>query len=340
MNRLFPIVVLVAAAALAPAQSLSNYLRLRKEHHIAQASATNLVQSVVGTKVLEIQGTVKGSFRIGNKTTLVVERPEGGSLEVETDVVPDWMVGTESPARLLVKIIHPDEVAPLRVLMLGAAHEEEIRSIEIKPAKKKAGPPAPRTVASEGLRNSRSALFGPISRSGSRLVRQPGDRVVSLERAIPEYAAFIKRENRKLSDAEAVRMAQALVGFSDQYRVDPRLVVAIILAESGFDPNSVSHSGAVGLGQLMPGTARWMGVRNAFDSVDNLYGMIKLIRTHLDQYHRQTGEDFQSLVLTLAAYNAGEGAVRRYKGIPPYRETQHYVIKVIKKFIELRGYGM
>jgi soluble lytic murein transglycosylase-like protein len=110
------------------------------------------------------------------------------------------------------------------------------------------------------------------------------------------------------------------------------------MVESGFNPNSVSRSGAMGLGQLMPGTARWMGVADPFDTTQNLYGSVKLLRQHLDKYRRQTGgEDFESLVLSLAAYNAGEGAVRRHGGVPPYRETQSYVRKVVGLYYKLAG---
>ncbi len=90
-------------------------------------------------------------------------------------------------------------------------------------------------------------------------------------------------------------------------------------AESGFDPGAVSHAGAVGLMQLMPGTARELGVdpRNPAQAVD---GAARLLRQHLD--------DFGSVPLALAAYNAGPGAVRKYDGIPPYSETQAYVRRV------------
>ena len=84
----------------------------------------------------------------------------------------------------------------------------------------------------------------------------------------------------------------------------------------------------------MPGTAQWMGVRNSFDTTDNLYGTVKLLRTHLDQYRTAEGVD---LARTLAAYNAGMGAVKRYNGVPPYRETQAYVRKVTGIYDRLCG---
>jgi soluble lytic murein transglycosylase-like protein len=88
----------------------------------------------------------------------------------------------------------------------------------------------------------------------------------------------------------------------------------------------------------MPDTAQDYGITNPYDSVQNLYGTVREIRTHLDKYANETGDDFRALELGLAAYNAGDGAVRRHGGIPPYRETQNYVKKVIRLYYKLAGY--
>ena len=133
-------------------------------------------------------------------------------------------------------------------------------------------------------------------------------------------------------------MAQGILGFSKLYGVDAMLIVAMVICESDFNPNEVSHAGAMGLGQLMPETVQDYGITNPFDSIQNLYGTVREIRTHIDKYRGETGDAYQSLVLGLAAYNAGEGAVRRHGGVPPYRETQKYVKKVINLYAKLRGY--
>ncbi len=100
--------------------------------------------------------------------------------------------------------------------------------------------------------------------------------------------------------------------------VDPRLLLAIAHRESAMNPNATSRVGACGLMQLMPATARFLGVANIFDPRENVFGAARYLRTLLDTFHGD-------LDLTLAAYNAGPGAVLRYKGVPPYPETKAYV---------------
>lgn len=103
--------------------------------------------------------------------------------------------------------------------------------------------------------------------------------------------------------------------------VDPRLVAAVARRESAWNVNAVSRAGACGLMQLMPDTARYLGVTNVFDARENIFGGTRYLRTLLDTF----GGD---LDLTLAAYNAGPGAVEKYRGVPPYRETRAYVAAV------------
>ena len=116
-----------------------------------------------------------------------------------------------------------------------------------------------------------------------------------------------------------------IVEVSRQHGVDPELVSAVIVAESGFNPTAVSPKGAVGLMQLMPATAQRFGVKNSYDPQDNIRGGVQYLKFLLDLFQ-------QDLKLAVAAYNAGEGAVQRYQGVPRYRETQNYVQKVLSLY--------
>jgi soluble lytic murein transglycosylase-like protein len=107
--------------------------------------------------------------------------------------------------------------------------------------------------------------------------------------------------------------------------VDPALVKAIIANESGFDANATSKTGAQGLMQLEPQTAAGLGVANAYDPAQNIWGGTRYIRGLLDRFHGD-------LRLAVAAYNAGPGAVEKYGGVPPYAETQAYVENVLDTY--------
>jgi soluble lytic murein transglycosylase-like protein len=112
-----------------------------------------------------------------------------------------------------------------------------------------------------------------------------------------------------------------------RHGLDPDLVMAVVSVESGFRPEAVSPKGALGLMQLMPGTAASLGVEDAFDPAQNLDGGAR----HLGQLLALYGGDLRR---ALAAYNAGQGAVERHGGVPPYRETRAYVKKVLERYQE------
>lgn len=122
---------------------------------------------------------------------------------------------------------------------------------------------------------------------------------------------------------KATIFEELVLEHSQRQSLRPELVRAVIQVESGFDPQATSPKGAMGLMQLMPQTARSLGVLNAYDPEENIRGGTAYLRQLLNKYGSEQ--------LALAAYNAGPGAVDKYDGVPPYRETREYVRKVGSK---------
>ncbi len=144
-----------------------------------------------------------------------------------------------------------------------------------------------------------------------------------------------KAERTRLSrvnEGNRQRFAPDINRIAAQHRLEPALMHAVISAESAYNPWAVSPKGAMGMMQLMPGTADRFGVGNPYDPVANMQGGARYLRWLLDQ--------FNDTRLAVAAYNAGEGAVQRYGNqIPPYRETQNYVVKVLGYYQQYQNGG-
>ena len=131
-------------------------------------------------------------------------------------------------------------------------------------------------------------------------------------------------------DKNRARFASTIKQYAERYRLPHSLLHAVITAESAYDPEAVSRAGAVGLMQLMPETARRYGVANRRNPSDNISGGTRYLRDLLMMFNN-------NVQLALAAYNAGENAVKKYGNkIPPYTETQNYVKKVISYYQQYR----
>ncbi len=162
------------------------------------------------------------------------------------------------------------------------------------------------------------------------------DRIVDDEVATPEVVAEVKkiveegvfpRRSWRYSDSSKPLFKTKFDKLIDEaarhFDVDAALVSAVIKAESDYNPREVSHKGARGLMQLMPSTAERFGVTNSFDPVANVYGGTRYLRWLLQTFDGNAD-------LAVAAYNAGEGNVWKYNGVPPYRETLTYIRRVAR----------
>jgi len=114
-----------------------------------------------------------------------------------------------------------------------------------------------------------------------------------------------------------------IVKAANTHQIDPALIKAIIMAESRYNPTAVSKRGARGLMQLMPVTAKSLGVKDSFNPEDNINGGVMYFKRLLDRFDGD-------VTLALAAYNAGSRYVRKYGGVPPFRQTQTYIAKVFR----------
>ncbi len=259
---------------------------------------------------LEFRGEIIGFIKSKNSLTLILR--ENGTTCIRFREFPSPInIGKE--VRILTKPPNEEGIYEF-VLMVS---EGEARAREEREKK-----------------NNEQVFYYPISSSPGNLTSRGGLPFIIPEEIIEAYKKAVLYFNPRMDDASARLIAQAILYFSVANNLDPRLVVAVIAVESGFDPKAVSPKGAMGLGQLMPQTAAGMGVKNPFDPLENISASIRLIRGHLEKFE---GDPYQ-LALALACYNAGSGAVRKYRGIPPYKETQSYIQKVVSLYRKICGY--
>ena len=147
----------------------------------------------------------------------------------------------------------------------------------------------------------------------------------SFSRAMGDLVKSYRAATPAAAPARPSNFASTIAEAGKRNELDPALLSAVIRQESGFQPRAVSSAGAIGLMQLMPQTARELGVRNPFDPEQNVDGGARYLRGLIDRYHGR-------LDLALAAYNAGPGAVDKYGGVPPYPETRAYVKNILSSY--------
>lgn len=182
------------------------------------------------------------------------------------------------------------------------------------------------TPFEEVLQSSAKSNFGTllldprIKQVNANIVKQAPQ--ISLKNALTEATAI--QANTQVSSKSQILNVVSQI--SKKHGVDEKLVQALIKQESGFNPKAKSKAGAMGLMQLMPATAKNMGVKDPYNTVQNVEGGVKYLKSMLNKYNG-------NIILALAAYNAGPGAVDKYSGVPPYSETQNYVRNILANYL-------
>lgn len=291
-------------------------------------------------QVFEVSATVGGLVSAdGNRTALLSVGNLSMAAKLPSSLRDATWIDSGQTIRVLLRV-DPDgnDVSLSNLRVLAAAPEAEVALWERRQAAAR-GPAYP----SRSMAFERPGQRTPPSASDTVDIPTDNDLLVRAGALYWPYRNVIRGLNRRISDADVDNITRSILYFSAKNRIDPRLVMAMVIAESGFDSHSTSRTGAMGLGQLMPGTARGLGVTNAYDPIQNIAASVHILRGNLDKYGGAPADagviPFNRIALTMAAYNAGSGAVHKYHGVPPYRETKQYVAKVTALYKKMCGLG-
>jgi len=293
-------------------------------------------------RVIEVSATVSGQVASGSERTVLLQIGQQSlAVTLPTSLQQSTWIEVDRPIRILFLV---DAASKESLRMICAAPEGDAADAERaeQVAATRATPQTSRSMpySRDGKRDEIVAGVDASDGSYDDDGGHPNPALPARARAVfGAYHAAIHKLNKNLSDEDLDTITNSVLYFSDQNDVDPRLIVAMIIAESDFHIFSHSHAGAMGLGQIMPEEARRLGVTDPYDPEQNIAASCRILRGHLDKYGGAPANagkiPYSQIRLIMAAYNAGPGAVHKYHGVPPYRETQRYVQKVAALYQEM-----
>ena len=315
-GRVFPVALLLVLAAASAGFSSSEgtyekSVAKLKPMDVVSGPQVEQARRAEPGRALEISGVIQGMFASGEQRTILLQLVDEATVEIECSG-SHQEAHARARVRCLVKPRDPSPSAPLDLVDITWDKTPVELLQEAARAALKFPPKDPTEIARSAAELRQSY---PMTSRGA-------EQSIVCKQAI----AYL---NPRMDPREADTIADNIVAYSAKYNVDPYLVVAVIAAESRFNPKARSYKGAMGLGQLMPATAAAHNV-DAWDPIANLHVAVRIIRRNLDKYHGDWNK-------ALAAYNAGSGAVDRYKGVPPYRETRNYLWKIYEYYCWLNG---
>ena len=296
-------------------------------------------------RVFEVPASVCGLIADDGQQTVLLSVDGGRTLAAHLPASlrgASWInSGTRLRALVLVERTG-NEQSLSNLRLLSAAPEEDVSEADRQEAARLA---AAAGVPRAGLRPSRSLAYRRQGYSRTATDLGGGRPIAALSdaalRVYGPYRSAVARLNPRLSDGEVDTITTSILYFSERERIDPRLTMAMIIAEFGLRPVLDLPDRRDGPGPVDAGDGARAGRDRRLDPVQNIAGAVHLLRGHLDTYGGAPADagviPFNQIALTMAAYNAGPGAVRKYHGVPPYRETRRYVARVASLYRQMCG---
>lgn len=354
-----------------PAEAAARYLAARRQ---LQARTDLSVDAILAKgpairgAAIEIVGRIAGRTTDGvgaQRPINFMLRPAGAREPIYIDATAD------SPLVRVGNLVHvlaylPSDAQPLdhyvmREIILSAdlpdAERKDIRENGDEGDATPTGPPtgpklpgtpdpgAETTPPSGSSAAAGDAPSGETPNGKQALPQRPGTEFPDSElwgtnEAVATWMQWVMGQNGNLTQIQARLIVESVLYYSYKFTIDHRLVFAMMKYESNFNPSCLSHAGAMGLTQLMPGTARYLGVSDPWDIQQNIMGGVRYLSEQLYSFEGKGKSNYDQTILGLACYNAGPNAVKRAGGVPNITETQRYVKRVADLFLQMWQNGM